>query len=251
VLGFANAVVVQSLTAAAAEFVVNEFGPQLAEADALDEFRRNVGVSPLSVSLPPALLGAAFVVLAFLTEAISIVAVRVFAAPDPERLPEGVADGLTLATLNGFLAGILTFVIVAVGFVVGLVGVIVGGFVVAAVLGVSLLFARQAVALGDENAITALRESWDVAKGNRWYLLGLVVVLALVSLVIGGGGGLIGGLFGPAASTLVSVVVGAAVGVFGIAATTQAYQQLRVGRDQTGGSSDGGHKPAESGNDVY
>ncbi len=250
-LGLANAVVAQSLTAAAVEFAVDEFGPRLAEAGALDQVRNEVGALPFAVSLPPTLLGAAFVALAFVAEAISIVAVRVFAAPDPERLPDGVADGLPLATANGFLGGIFVFVIVAVGFVVGLIGVVIGGFVVAAFLWTSLLFLRQAVALDDENAISALGQSWTVTRGNRWYLLGLVVALAVIGLVISGAGGLVATLLGPVANTLSSVVVGAVVGVFGIAVTTRAYQQCRTERDPTGGGIDDEYDASDSEPDVY
>jgi hypothetical protein len=250
-LGFANTVVVQSLTDIAVEATIDEFGPRMAEAGALDEFRDQVGVFPFAVSLPPTLLGAAFVALAFVAEAVSIVAIRVFAAPDPDGLPGGIADGLPLATVNGFVAGIFTFVIVSVGFVVGLLGIIIGGFVVAAFLGVSLVFVRQAVALDDENAIGALSQSWSVAKGDRWYLLGLVVVLFVISLVIGGAGGLVGGLLGPAVNALVNVVVGATVGVFGIAVTTRAYQQLRTEPDGADAGVDDGFETAGSENDVY
>ncbi|RXK51823.1 hypothetical protein [Halorientalis pallida] len=234
-LGFANTVVYESLMQVVAQFVVEEFGPQLAEAGALEQFQNEIGVLPFAVSLPPTLLAAAFVALAFVAEAIGIVAVRVFAASDPDRLPDGLADSLPLATVNGFLAGIFVFVIVTVGFVVGLIGFIVGGFVLATFLGVSLVFVRQAVALDDENAIGALTESWSAAKGNRWYLFGLIVVLALVGVIVGFGSGLVAGLFGPVVRGVVNVAVGATVGVFGIAVTTQAYQQLRTERGGRGG----------------
>ena len=260
VLGVANVVVAQSLTELAAEFVIEEYGQELAEAGSLDEFRSQVGMSPFAVGLSPTLLAVAFVALAFVAEAVGIVAVRVFAAADPKRLPEGVADGLALATLNGFLAGIFTFVIVAVGFVVGLIGLIIGGFVLGAFLVVSLVFVRQAVALDDENAIGALGRSWDVAKGNRWYLFALVLILAVLGMVVGGLGGLVAGLLGRTVSTLVNAVIGAVVGVFGIAVTTQAYQQLRptgdagtgvdgAGVDGTG--VDGDWETSESRNDGF
>ncbi|SDF06819.1 hypothetical protein [Halorientalis regularis] len=249
-LGLANTVVVQSLLDVAVEFVVEEFGPQMAETGSLDEFRNEVGVLPFAVSLPPTLLAVAFVALAFVGEALGIVGVRLFAASDPDRLPDGLADGLPLATVNGFLAGIFVFVIVTVGFVVGLIGLIVGGFVLATFLVVSLVFVRQAVALEDENAIGALSESWSVAKGSRWYLFGLLVILGVIGAVVGGVIGLIGGLLGPAVNALANVIVGAVVGVFGIAVTTRAYQQLRTERGGATGVDDDRQEPGGR-DDVY
>mgnify|MGYP006280734031 FL=1 len=249
-LGFANTVVVQSLMDVVFEFVLEEYGPQMAETGSLDQFQNEVGVLPFAVSLPPTLLAVAFVALAFVGEALGIVGVRVFAASDPNRLPDGLTDDLPLATVNGFLAGIFVFVIVTIGFVVGLIGLIIGGFVLATFLAVSLVFVRQAVALEDENAISALSESWSVTKGNRWYLFGLLIILGVIGGVIGFVSGLLGGYLGPTVNALVSVVVGAVVGVFGIGVTTRAYQQLRTGQATPAGVEEEYEEPGSQ-NDVY
>lgn len=230
-LGLANTVVVQSLSEIAVEFAIDEFGPQMAEAGALEQFQNGAGVFPFAVSLPASLLAVAFVALMFVGEALGIVAIRVFAASNPDRLPDGLTDRLALATANGFLGGIFVFLIVLVGFLVGLIGLIIGGFVLAAFLGVSLVFVRQAIALDDENAISALTESWSVAKGNRWYLLGLLIIVGVISGAIGGISGFVASLLGPTVNAVVSIVVGAVIGVFGIAVTTRAYEQLRGGQD--------------------
>ncbi|MFB6084800.1 MAG: hypothetical protein ABEJ94_11215 [Halorientalis sp.] len=250
VIGFANTVVAQSISEVAIEFVIDEFGRRLAETGSLEELRRQADEIPFAVSAPPTLLAVAFVALVFVSEAVGIVAVRTFAAADPEGLPEGLTDGLPLATVNEFVAGILTFLIVVVGFVVGLIGLVIGGFVLATFLAISLIFVRQAVALDDENAIGALGRSWNVATGNRWYLFGLVVVLVVLDVVVGAVSGLVGGILGPAVNVLFNVVVGATVGVFGIAVTTRAYQQLRTERGDVDGTGVGGGGEPEGWNDY-
>ncbi|WP_336002008.1 hypothetical protein [Halorientalis halophila] len=234
-LGLANVVVTQSMTVAFVEFVVDELGPQLSETRELEQFRQSTGPTPFAVSLAPSLLAVLFLLLAVVTEALSVVAVRVFAgdADDPWT---GATDRLPMATLNAFVAGILAFVLIALAFVVGLIGLIVGGFVLAAFVAISLLFVRQEVALEDENFLGALSESWDRAKGNRWQLLALILLFGVLGASVGVVGGL-GSFLGPEASTILSVTFGAITGAFGIAATTRAYEQLR-GPEETDETTD-------------
>lgn len=229
-LGVVSVVVGQSFARLGFEFLLEEFGQQLAETGQLEQMRRNVGSFPFAVSVSPVVLAMVFVVSAFVAEAISVVGVRAFAASDPDRLPADLTDRLGLATVNGFLGGLLASVAILIGFVVGLLGLVVGSFVVAAFLWISLLFVRQEVALADENAIGALTESWELARGNRWQLLVVVVVLVLVSVGVSVVTSAVGFL-GPAVRTVIGMGLGSVAGVYGIAVTTRAYEQLRGERD--------------------
>ena len=63
--------------------------------------------SPLALEAPISVAAGGLLVVAILAEAVSVVAVRVFAAEEGETSPTGETDSLLLATLNGFVGGVL------------------------------------------------------------------------------------------------------------------------------------------------
>jgi len=223
VVGVLSSVATQSLTVEVSEALL-EFAqsPDAPPGTDVESFREQAeqtrAGSPLAVDVSPGIaFGLAFL-LGILAEALRIVAVRTFYAGAGER-PADLTRNLAFATANGFLGGIVVSVLVAVGLVLLVVP---GVFLLLA-----LFFVRQEIALEDRNFVDAMAESWALTRGNRLNLLGLVVVLLVVGLVA----------FLPTVATSVagsstaSVVVGAVVSplvtVFGIAATTRAYAQLK------------------------
>ncbi|MEF8843435.1 MAG: hypothetical protein V5A62_17720 [Haloarculaceae archaeon] len=234
VVGVLSSVATQSLTVGLSEALL-EFAqsPDAPPGTDVEPFREQVrqsrGGSPLAVDISA---GAAFglvFVLGILAEALRIVTVRTFYATAGER-PENLTRGLAFATANGFLGGIVVSVLVGIG----LVFLVVPGVFLA----LALFFVRQEIAVEDRNFVDAMAESWALTRGNRLNLLGLVAVLLVVGFVA----------FLPtvaasvAGASTASVVVGAVVSplvtVFGIAATTRAYAQLKA--------EDGSDEPDES-----
>lgn len=177
------------------------------------------GTSPLALGIPLSAAAGGLLVLALVAEAVSVVAVRAFAAEETEGVArEQLLDGLGLATLNGFVGGIVVWGLVLVGSVFLLVP---GLF-----FAVAFYFFRQEVALEDANFVDALASSWRLTRGERLnvFALGLlVVVVSALNLVVSGGLGTVSAL----AATLVSAALGGLISAFGAAVVTRGYLQLR------------------------
>ncbi len=174
--------------------------------------------SPLALDVPLSVAAGGLLATAIVAEAVSIVAVRTFATDDPEATTlEGVTGGLGLATLNGFVGGIVVWGLIIAGSIL----VLVPGLFAATVF----YFLRQEIALEDRNFIEAMAASYRLTEGNRLnvFALGLLVVVVsqldvVASLVIGP--------VSPLAGTLVAAVLGGVLAAFGAAVVTQAYLQL-------------------------
>lgn len=229
-VGVLSAVAQQSLNVAAFEALVSTAesagtGQDGAfTADQLQQFRDQLQTqrrnSPLAVDVPAiAALGGVFT-LALVAEAATMVAIRTFASEPSESLPGGATDRLLPVTLNGFVGGVVLAVLVTIGLVLF---VLPGLF-----LYIVFLFMRQEIALEDRNFVDALAESYEVTKGNRITLFGLVAVLFVVAIV-----GFLPSAFATIAGVpaIVGVAIGLLVGpvvtLFGVAVTTDAYLQLR------------------------
>ena len=224
VVGVLSSVATQSLTVelseAALEFAQSPGAPPETDVEALrEQVEQARAGSPLAIDIS---VGAAFglaFLLGIVAEAIRILAIRVFYAPAGDR-PDDLASGLAFATVNGFLGGIVVAVLVIIGFAL----LVVPGVFLALVL----FFVKQEIAVENRNFVDAMAKSWALTRGSRLKLLGLAVVLIVVGVVA----------FLPtvvasvAGSSAVSLVVGAVVSpvvaVFGIAATTRAYAQLKA-----------------------
>ena len=175
-------------------------------------------MSPLALGIPLGAAAAGLVLVAIVSEALSIVAVRVFAtdgAESPSR--EAVTDGLLLATLNGFVGSIVVWGLI----IVGLVFLVVPGLFFA----VAFYFVRQEIALKDKNFVQAMADSWRFTKGHRIEVFALGAAVVIISLL----GSLASGVVefvSVLAAQFVSALLGGLLGVFGAAVVTRAYVQL-------------------------
>jgi hypothetical protein len=223
VVGVLSSVATQSffveLAEAALEVAQSPDAPPGTDVETLREQVQQVRASsPLAVEISAAVAFGFVFLLGVVAEALRIVSVRVFYAPAGEQ-PDDLTRNLPFATVNGFLGGIVVTVLVGVGLVVLVVP---GVF-----LALALFFVRQEIAVEDRNFVDAMAESWSLTKGNRLNLLGLAVILLVVALVVGLLG-LVTGQIGPTATVVLNNVASPLVTVFGIAATTRAYAQLKA-----------------------
>lgn len=181
---------------------------------------------PLAVGLPPAATVALWLALALLAEALRVVAVRTMVSDHTDRIPATlVRRNLGLATLNGFVGGVVVAVLVGLG---SLALIVPGVF-----LAVSFIFVRQEIAVQDENFVDAMVNSWELASGNRVELAVLGIVWVTASLMLAAVSAGLGALL-PAGSVVVpavSVTLSAPVTVFVVATAARAYVQLREGAD--------------------
>ncbi|MWG35929.1 hypothetical protein [Halomarina oriensis] len=150
-------------------------------------------------------------------EALRIVADRTFVSEATEQLYEP-SRNIVMATLFGIVAGIIAAVAVFIGTIL----LVVPGIYI----GLGLFFFRQEIAVFDKGPVDALADSWSLAKGHRWSLFGFAVVLVVVSLLVTAANFVFILIAGPIAGSVVSILLGAFVGMFSSAATAGAYRQL-------------------------
>lgn len=192
-----------------------------------------VGSGPLSVlaeaPTPFALamgLGAAylaFLAVAVVAEAVRIVAVRMLYREPADAVRGTDARRLATATVNGVVGGLLVVTLTAIGLALLVAP---GVF-----LAVSFVFVRQEIAVRDVGFVEAMGGSWDLARGHRLALAGLLAVLVLASLgavVVG----VVAGLGSPAGAAVATAVVEGVVAVFGVASVTGAYRQLTAAAEE-------------------
>jgi hypothetical protein len=174
--------------------------------------------SPLAVELPVSVVVAGLLAVAVLAEAVSIVAVRAFATDDPDEVRlAGTTDGLGMATVNGFVGGIVVWVLVLVGSVI----LLLPGLFAAVVF----YFFRQEVALEDENVIDAMVASWHLTKGDRLNVFALGVLVVIVTQLATVASLLVGTVSALVAS-IVGTVLAGILATVGAAVVTRAYVQL-------------------------
>lgn len=154
-----------------------------------------------------------------------LIGARLFARPTAE-LSSVPSDMFTRRLLPAFLSTVVVSFVVGVLVTLGLiVFVIPGVFLI-----VSLQFTLFAVSVEDAGPIAALSRSWDLASGNRWGLLGLILLVSVVSTAVNAGGSLVSvALVGPAGSQVISLVANTFVLVFTYGVLADAYLQVRDG----------------------
>lgn len=169
--------------------------------------------NPLTV----ALLG---VVVSLLSIAVSIAALRVFVTDETEVIPDDAFKrNIGSALLHTIVGGIIFAVIVGIGL---MLLVIPGIYLLLA-----LFFWTVYVAVEDETFYDAMKSSWELTKDNKWRLLGLLVVIAVVNVllsVVGGFASIAGYRF---TGMLLIQALSAFGGVFALAAQARAYEQLK------------------------
>lgn len=175
------------------------------------------GNAPLALPLSAGVAAAGLLALAVISEAVTMAAVRTFAAETDGTFPEGIGDGLGLATLNGFIGGIVVWGLI----LVGLALFVVPGLFFA----IAFYFLRQEIALNNKNFVQAMADSWRFTKGHRIEVFALGAVLVILTqgaLLVGGAVSFLS----PIAGEIAAAALGGVFGAFGAAVVTRAYVQL-------------------------
>ena len=133
------------------------------------------------------------------------------------------------AALPKFLPVFLTSLLVWIFVILGLILLVVPGVFLAVMLTVS----TAACILEDRPPMEALKRSRELTRGNRWRLLGLVLILALFAIGAGllaaiptAAAGIVPGI-GALVAPVVSAAAGGLLGVFGTIVMTHAFLELR------------------------
>jgi len=178
--------------------------------------------APVALSLPvaAAVVGGSLLALTVL----SVVAIRTFVAGERDAIPRSFwTEGLGWAVPNLFVGGLVTMVLLTVGFVLLIVP---GVFLL-----VGLVFMAMYVAVDGDNFVTAMRRSWTLARGNRWSILGLVLVVSAIGFTVGIGFSVMNLVvslagFGVVTPLLAAILV-APMTMFNVATVAAAFDQLR------------------------
>lgn len=172
-----------------------------------------------TLDISPFFAGVATVVLYLVSFVVMAGALRTFVTDERRTLPSDYfTRNLGWMLANLIVGYILFFILLWIGF---LLLIIPGVFLL-----VNLFFWFVIVVVEDRNFYDAFRESWALAKGNRWSLLGIGLAVTVVGWVL---------MFIPmglsfALSPWVAwVLLGISVSVFGVfsmATTARVYVQL-------------------------
>ena len=205
--------------------LITAVGTNSANAAAIDSLGNGAGMPAAAepaLSLPIGAAGGAALSLlgGLLSLVLALVTLRTFAhsASELGSIPNGVADGLLKPAV--FL--LIALIVQAIAIVAGLVALIIPGIFIA----VSLIFTQVYIAVDDEGPFEALSSSWSLAKGDRFPLFGLGVILIVIS-VLASIPGLIVGFLVPIAGTVLNNVITGFFTVFSSAVLVAAYQQLK------------------------
>lgn len=136
----------------------------------------------------------------------------------------GFADYFTRRMGRALVSAVGANVVVSVAVMVGFVLLLVPGLFLA----VSFTFVVFAIAVEDARAIPAMRRSWSLARGNRWRLFAIVLVIGVVTGLVGSVGSIVS-LVNPTAGQVVSLVVTAPFSVLGYGVLADAFEQVREG----------------------
>lgn len=193
------------------------------------------GMATTTLSLPIGVAGGAALAAlgGILNVALTIVVLRAVAhdAAELGSIPGGVADDMLKTWVFLVIALIVQGVAVAIGFVLLIIP---GLFLL-----VSLIFTQVFVAVEGEGPFEALGSSWSLAKGNRFSLFGLGIVLFVISLLASIPTAVVA-FVSPIVGTVLNYVVSGFVSIFSIAVLVAAYQQLSSGVATTTDADDDG-----------
>ena len=197
----------------------------LAEAeyeDALAEFETALtevrAATPLALGVSAGVAAAGLLVTVIASEAVSILAVRTFAADAAGTVTrERLTGNILLATLNGFVGAIVVWGLIVLGSALFLLP----GIAVA----ILFFFMRQEIALNDKNFVQAMADSWRVTKGHRIRVFLVGAALVILSRLEEASSAAVGIVSTPA-GTVVASAVGGLLAAFGAAVATRAYVQI-------------------------
>ena len=173
---------------------------------------------PLSLPVSATVAGILASVVFLVLQVITIVLIRVMAANQQTITRESYTRRMGWVILNSLVAGIIIGLLTMLGFVLL---VIPGLF-----LTVSLLFTTVYIADKDEGFISAIRDSWSLASGNRWRLFGLYLVVIVLSMIVSLASGF-AVPSGTALSQIISAILTTIMIVYLMAVLTDAYRQLQ------------------------
>jgi hypothetical protein len=173
--------------------------------------------SSLSLPVSATIAGVLALGTLLLLQVITVVLIRVMAADRQVITRESYTRRMIWVVFNSIIAGIIVGLLTMVGFVL----LIIPGLF----LMVSLLFTTVYIADQDENLLSAIQDSWSLASGNRWRLLGMYVAILVGFFIITFATGFILPA-GSVLSTVVSMIINTIMVVYMMAVITDAYRQL-------------------------
>lgn len=180
--------------------------------------------TPLAIASVPSVVWGILLVVALVANIwLAIGALRNLVNRNFDSLDQEMfSEELGMTALN-MIAGSLVF---SVAVVLGLLALIVPGIF----LMVSLLFWSIFVAVEGDSFIDALKNSWELTRGNRidLFLIGLgVVAIGFLAGIIMAVPNVLLSMASPAASALLSLLVSAFGTVLGLVTLTEAYNELQ------------------------
>lgn len=205
------------------------------DPEIIDVFNQfNSQFTSLAVDLPLGVLVVLSIVIAIGTEAVRVVATRVFAAGATDGVPSAMARRrIVSATAFTFIGGIILSIAVSIGAVL----LILPGLF----LFVTMVFFRMEVAVADQGMFSAMSRSWSLTDGHRFELFGLVAVVFIIGVIVSVGAGFLT-VFFPQSSTIgallsqvVNGTVNAGMILFSLSAVTAAWTRLDSARPDLNG----------------
>jgi len=182
---------------------------------------REIGLSGLSLPVSTGVAAAIGVVSFLFGICLFFVAARLLSR-DVSELGSLPASLITHRFGRAFLATLVVSVLLAIVIPLGFVALFVPGLFLA----VSFQFTVYAIAVEDRGPVDGLRRSWDLAGGNRWRLLAILVLIVVLS-VIGSAVGSVLGLVSPTAGQLASMLLTSVFVVITYGILADAFVQLR------------------------
>ncbi|WP_318570693.1 hypothetical protein [Salinigranum marinum] len=176
-----------------------------------------------ALPLPTEVAAGLAVVALLLGIGVFLVTARLFAR-ELSTLSSLPGDLFTRRIGRAFLSALVVSVVLGVAITIGFAFLLVPGLFLA----VSLQFALFAVAVEDTGPVEAFRRSWELASGNRWRLLALVVLFGAVGAVGGAVGSLLA-FVSPSVGQLASLVINSALVILMYGIIADSFVQLRGG----------------------
>lgn len=179
-----------------------------------------------TLDLSPTAAGIAAAVLYAVSMGIMAGMLRTFVDGERSTLrSRSFTRNIVWVLLNLLVGYVLFFIAIWIGFVLLIIP---GVFLM-----VSLFFWFVFVVVEDQNFVTAFRNSWELARGNRWSLFGLGVIVTVGGWIMMGIPMAIAFAL-PAWGALALYGIAVSIyGIFSLATTASAYIQLRNSSPRT------------------
>lgn len=202
-------------------YVVLQLLTALGANSAISSVDTGAGTMTPALSLPIGVAGGAVLAAlgGLLTVALTIVVFRTV-AHDTDALgsiPDGVTDNMLKTGVFMLIVGIIQVILVGLGLIVLIIP---GLFIL-----ISLLFTQVYIVIEGKGPLESLSASWSLAKGNRFPLFGLGVILFVISLLASIPTTVIS-LASPVAGVVLNYAISGFVSIFTTAVLVAAYQQL-------------------------